>query len=397
MKVLIVSPGMYIYGGAELVIVRLANYLSGKGIENAILTTSMAGDIKKDLINTKIILSPLSKNLPFVTLKEIAALYKGIRKFAKEFDVINVHNYPSEIALFRNNGNTVWMCNEPPEAAWAGYKPSLLSSLIKKPLLAFDRFVVRRFVKKTVVSDEFNRTRFYRIYSVMPKIIHYGIDFEFFSQPLDNAGVKDKWQLHNAFIVLHVGMLTQYKNQLESIKAIEALQDRIPDIKLILAGFGDGGYEAELKNYVNKRGLKDKVIFTGHITRNDVRGLYQTADVLLHPIKSQGGWLAPFEALCSGKIVIVSRDMTAADLIAKDNIGIVTDDFTGAILDVYKDNSKYLRQAQAGKQWVKENLNWDRFCEKMVGVFEESVKAAKWHHVTKSPVNDGRRMTEDGR
>jgi len=56
MKVLIVHPHMSLYGGAELVIVKLANYLTKNGIKNSILTLSMLDEIKKELKGTELII-----------------------------------------------------------------------------------------------------------------------------------------------------------------------------------------------------------------------------------------------------------------------------------------------------------------------------------------------------
>jgi hypothetical protein len=52
---------------------------------------------------------------------------------------------------------------------------------MKKTILAFDKFVVRHYIKNVVAADEFNAERFKRIYGFKPEIINYGIDYDFFS------------------------------------------------------------------------------------------------------------------------------------------------------------------------------------------------------------------------
>jgi len=183
MRILIVYPKFYIYGGAELVIVRLANYLTKRSIENAILTTAMLPEIEKDLDKTKVIIQKESK-IPFnfLGIREMLALHKGIRNNLKDFDVINIHNYPAEISFFPFQKPAVWMCNEPPEIVLhINSKQSLFSKLAKKIILKFDKFVVRHYIKNTIVADEFNAERFKRIYGLKPEIINYGIDYDFFS------------------------------------------------------------------------------------------------------------------------------------------------------------------------------------------------------------------------
>jgi glycosyltransferase involved in cell wall biosynthesis len=124
-----------------------------------------------------------------------------------------------------------------------------------------------------------------------------------------------------------------------------------------------------LRRYVKERNLERNVIFAGHVNGELMRDLYSACDLLLHPIKSQGGWLAPFEALCAGKVIVVSTEMTASDLIKKERIGIVTNNFTEAVWNIYNEPSKYIKMAQRGQIWVKNNLSWKRFCQKMVDLF----------------------------
>jgi len=309
MRVLIVYPKFYIYGGAELVIVRLANYLTKKGIQNAILTTAMLPEVEKELNETEVIIQKESK-IPFnfLGIKETLALHKGMRDNLDDFDVINIHNYPAEISFFPFKKPAVWMCNEPPEVVFRlDLKQSLFSKLIKKTILKFDKFVVKHYIKNVIVADEFNAERFIKLYGLKPEIINYGIDYDFFSQG-DSKKIRQEYNLDNSFVILQVGMLTSLKNQIESVKTIEKLKDKIPNLKLIFAGWPEKEYELKVKEYIKEKKLDKYVIFFGSSDRNRIRDLYNACDVLLHPIKPQGGWLAPFEALCAGKPVVVSPE-----------------------------------------------------------------------------------------
>jgi len=375
MRVLIVYPKFYIYGGAELVVVRLANYLTKKGIENAILTTAMFPEIEKDLEKTKVIIQKESR-IPFnfLGIREMLALHKGIRNNLKDFDLINIHNYPAEILFFPFKKPAVWMCNEPPEIVLhINSKQSLFSRLIKKVILKFDKFVVKHYIKNTIVADEFNAQRFERIYGLKPEIINYGIDYDFFSQGHPKKP-QEKYNLKDNFVILQVGMVTPLKNQLESLKAIKKLKDKIPHLKLILAGLAEDKYKLSLEKYIKEEHLEDYVIFTGQISRKEVRDLYHACDVLLHPIKPQGGWLSPFEALCAKKLIIVSPEMSASDIIKNEKIGIVTDNYTEAIMEAYKNADEYVSIRERGKEWVKDNLNWDTFCQRNLNVFQKVLK-----------------------
>jgi glycosyltransferase involved in cell wall biosynthesis len=373
MQVLIVSPGIYVYGGAELVIVKLANYLTKKGIKNSLLTTSILPEVEKELVETEIIIQERPKTiLNNLKINEAKALYKGVHKVVDKFDVINIHNYPAELSVFGIKKPVVWMCNEPELYLTISHlRLPFHWKLIGKTLFIFERFIVNHYIKKVVVADRFNARRFEKIYGFKPEIVNYGIDYEFFSKKGNEKEILEKFNLSKNFTVLQVGMLNFFKNQLESVKVIERLRTKIPGIKLILAGWGDENYQRIVEGYIKKKNLDQDVIITGSLDRKEIRTLYHFCDVLVHPVKFQGGWLAPFEALCAKKPIIVSPEMSTAEIIKREGIGVVTNDFVNAIFEVYNNREKFAKVAEKGQKWVKRNLSWDNFCKKMTRILYE--------------------------
>jgi len=376
MRVLIVHPRFYIYGGAELVIIRLANYLTKKGIKNAILTTDILPQVKNDLIDTEVMVSRVLKIRPR-DFAEFLSLHQKVGKLMDKFDLINPHNYPAELSvLFRHKPN-IWLCNEPPEIAMGSAEDrSAIIRMINRCFIGLDKFTVKRYVNNVVVADRFNAGRFEKLYDIKPHIIPYGIDYDFFTQQ-DDSSILKELNISDSFLLLQVGTLTPFKNQIASLETIKKLKSIIPGIKLILAGWGEGTYMQKIQSYIQENHLIGDVVITGHLGRQAIRQLYWAADLLLHPIKSQGGWLVPFEALCAGKPIIVSPNMSASDIINVENIGIVTDNYAEAVLKIYQEQQKYNLIAEKGKAWVRDNLSWDKFCQKMTDLFYQVVVSRK--------------------
>lgn len=349
MRVLIVNQPMDVYGGAAQVIVKLANYLSEHKIDNTLLTTRINPEIIKDLKHTPII---LETNLWF-----------GVQKHKKFFDVINVHNIPSEFSSFLCNKPVVWMCNEP--------ELYLINTRKSRLFLTIEKMIVNRFIDVAVVADKFNANRFESIYHKKPRIVNYGVDYNFYSKRPNNS--KMRLGLVDKFVVLQVGWIQKYKNQIESVKAIEMLKNKIPNILLVLVGIADENYKAVIQRYIFTNGLEQYVKFAGNINNKKVREYYYACDVLLHPIMAQGGWLSPFEALCAKKPIVVSKEMTASKIIERERIGVVTNDYTKAILDIYKNPLRYHKIAERGNVFVRKKLNWNMFCSEMVKIFNDVV------------------------
>lgn len=372
MKVLIIHPRMELFGGAELVVVKLSDYLSRNKIPHALLTTHISKPLEKRLGTTRVIPYPFKKSKggmkPLNLVKTIAALHSGVKKHQDRFDVINVHNYPGELSVFQTRKPVVWMCNEPPKVAveFDSEKKGSVRRLAVKTLLNAERRVVRSHIASTVVADEFNRDRFRQLYGSVPAIIPYGIDHRFFSGA-PKGKIRQKFQ---RFTLLHVGIISPMKNQMESILSLERLKPHIPGIRLILAGLGQGAYYQKIKQYIREKNLENSVDITGHVSRERVRELYHLCHLLLHPIQSQGGWLAPFEAICSGLPVIVSPEMTAARIIRDENLGVVTRDYVPAVRQLFDNPDGYTASAAQRSAWVKKNLSWDNYGQKMVAHFE---------------------------
>jgi glycosyltransferase involved in cell wall biosynthesis len=369
MRILIVYPKIYIYGGAEQVIVKLCNYLFRKGIENTLLTSSIIPEVRKDIRGTKIIVQKDSKDT--TNIVECAFfLWRKVKDNLDDFDLINVHNFPAEISSFLSPKPVVWLCNEPEMYLRKSITATVKGKLFFNGLMPFEKYVVRRYVDSVIVADEYNAQRFKRIYGITPRIVNYGVDYGYFSHK-DDIKTKHEMGYEKKFVILHVGVVQHFKNQLASLKMVKELKDKIPNLFLILAGHWAKGYKTKLDEYIKENSLENYVLFTGHIDRAYLKNLYYVCDVLVHPIKPQGGWLSPFEALCAGKPVVVSPDMTASDILSKENIGIVSDQYADVVMDIYKNPEGYSKKAQKGATWIKENLTWDKFCENMVNEFDK--------------------------
>ncbi len=355
MKILIVHPNTPIFGGAETVIYEFARYLKAKGHEGLFISTG-----ERNLLATRlqgIIPSAIAVNYsPYIgKLGEIMALWQMVKYYSKDYDVVFAHNFPSTLACKGINKPVVWQCNEPPE---------LFTSFLRKPIEAFNRYLVRSQIKNVIVADKANADRFEKLYRVKPHIIPYGVDYEFWSQTPER--VTDGY-----FNVVQIGTITPYKNQMASVEAVAELVKDIPNIRLILVGEASGKYykslvlKTELIPFMNGR-----IVFTGHVSREQVRSFLGQADVVIHPVRNQGGWLVPFEAMAAGKDVIVSREFTASDLINNEGLGVVTTEYADAIRVLHIIDSPF-NKSQA---YVRDNLSWEQYGDKVIEVFNAAVR-----------------------
>lgn len=356
MKVLIVHPEFYTYGGAERLVVKLCNYLTSKNVQNTLLTYSILPNILNDLKETRYLCAK-----EYSRKGTMQGLRPVIQEIARDFDVVNSHNHPAELLLHPLNIPHVWMFNEPPNYILEG-EHKIKSNEIE---------IVRDNVNKVCVADDYNQRKVRELYGIDSIINPYGIDSDYFSQRGNTGRIREKYNLGDSFVTLQVGFITPTKNQLRSIKILEALKNQIPDVKLLLVGYNKLPYANDVWGRVKAKGLERDVIMTGEVSQEELRDIYWASDVVIQPIHSQGGYLSTFEAMCANKLVIVSKEITVADTLSKENIGIVTDNFEETILDYHNNRSKYQDRIERGARWVKGNLSWDKFGGVMLKTFEE--------------------------
>jgi len=291
MKVLIVHPSFFVYGGAEIVIRELVKYLNKHNIENKILTSTMIADIRDD-INTEVI---IPKEILTRELQPLDAFIKWMKENRKEYDVINYHNYPAHyLAKFIKCPN-VWQCNEPSPRILKGQSPS------KEELN-----VVQNHINKVTVFDEYNAHKVKIFYNKEATVNYYGIDYDFFSKGNRDIGRKEYGIKDNDFFIVQVGMIHPEKNQARTIQAVYNIIEYIPNIKLLLVGYTNHEYCSLLIGTIQKYNLQNHVQIKSHVLQEQLRDIYAGADLLIQPCTDHGGWLSPFEALCTGTPIVVS-------------------------------------------------------------------------------------------
>lgn len=104
--------------------------------------------------------------------------------------------------------------------------------------------------------------------------------------------------------VLFVGTVEPRKNILMLIKAMERVWDRGINENLIIAGKFGWLYEETVKYAENSR-YRNKIMFTGYISDDELEGLYRHASLFAFPSLYEGFGLPPLEAM-SRRLPVIS-------------------------------------------------------------------------------------------
>jgi glycosyltransferase involved in cell wall biosynthesis len=182
--------------------------------------------------------------------------------------------------------------------------------------------------------------------------------------------VRPKIINENDRFLLTVGSITPRKNNLRTIQAFEALNDK--DLKIVIAGDIVPGQSEEVITYIKENNLSDRVIVTGYISDEELAWCYQNAEMLIYCSLFEGFGLPPFEAMQCGTPVIASNVTSIPEVVG--DAALLVDpysitDISNAINKVLTDN--IYRQQLIDKGYAHhQRFSWDKTARETIKVFE---------------------------
>ncbi len=103
--------------------------------------------------------------------------------------------------------------------------------------------------------------------------------------------------------LLFVGRLNVRKNLLNLLKAVALMRDQ--QVPLVIVGARDWKM-FDVNALIESLGIRVRVMFTGSLPEEELRGVYALATVFCFPSFEEGFGLPPIEAMASGLPVVVS-------------------------------------------------------------------------------------------
>jgi glycosyltransferase involved in cell wall biosynthesis len=176
-----------------------------------------------------------------------------------------------------------------------------------------ERWFAGRADRIAVLSDYARREliRHYGIPVEKIDVIPGGAGTESFSTQVDREDFRSMFAERAERIVLFAGRLTPEKGPEVLLGSMEVLARHNP-VRAVFAG--DGPLRESLVAEAERRGLADRVRFTGHVGPSVLGALYQVSDVFVAPSRYECfGWGA-MEAVLHGLPVVASSVGALSDL-----------------------------------------------------------------------------------
>ena len=246
--------------------------------------------------------------------------------------------------------------------------------------LAQLRFLNRLSIKRAdriITPTETMRSRVLEYFAVPEErviTIPFGFDERFRQrvQPAQMERIRQKFGIGEHYL-LYVGDLHPRKNLPVLIDSFARLcrSGRFPH-QLVLAG--KDHWDAEkIRRKAAQSPAHDRIVFTGYVTHEDLRGLFQGASLFVLPSLDEGYGLPIHEAMASAIPVLASKLPTLQEVAQDAALYFEPKDVGGltALIDKALANKELRDQlVEGGRQCIK-RFDWETSCRKLLSVYEE--------------------------
>lgn len=199
---------------------------------------------------------------------------------------------------------------------------------------------------------------------------------------IQNAVDASMWARHETLreeprsehLVVAWGRVQYEKGFQTLVEALPALRERIPDIRVVIAG--TGSYRAELAERAEAFGVADLTEFTGFVPDDDLVTLIQRAGCVVIPSFYEPFGIVALEALAAGAPLVAARTGGMAEVLDGENASLLftpgdASALADAISETLSDADLRARHATNGLELVRKRYGWDTAAEQTLSVYRK--------------------------
>ncbi len=343
-------------GGAEILIVNIAKYLSDNGY-------SIHGLFIKDgWIREKFMDSgyetcyyPLSKSY------DISFPYT-IYKFIKKHKINLIHAHEFHNSLY---ASIIGLLTGVQTICTFHGKNYHCDSFRNRMIMKF----ISKASKMVTVSEDIKK-QICSLANIKPSAINVIENGVFIPERIDKGYLKAELNLpDNSILIGSVGRLSKVKGHTYLIEAAQKIVDDRPDVYFVISG--DGPDKDTLFNQIKRAGLSDKFFLLGN--RNDISNILASLDIFALPSLSEGTSLALLEAMCFELPIIATRVGNNKAILKKKRGGVLID--PASVPDLVEgifmmvDNNMHTKKFKENAVFVKKHYSFKIMMQKYVKLY----------------------------
>jgi len=174
--------------------------------------------------------------------------------------------------------------------------------------------------------------------------------------------------------VLYTGVLRARKGIFDFIKSAQYVSKEFPDVKFIVCG--TGRFLNKSREYTQRMGLQNKVLFLGYVPRTKLIATYQHATVQVIPSHYEGLPTVLLEAMSCG-LPVVATDIGGNDEVISSGVnGFLVppkrpEEMAKAVLRLLGETDLGVRIGAAARETIERCYTWDRIADRFLKCYED--------------------------
>jgi glycosyltransferase involved in cell wall biosynthesis len=220
------------------------------------------------------------------------------------FDVIHAHDwltYPAGLAVARLTGKPLVVHIHSTEFDRSGeHVNQQIYNIERRGMHGAMRVVaVSQLTKNICVAR-------YGLPSSKIEVVYNGVEFDPVQRGVPVIESRDK-------IVLYFGRITMQKGPEYFVHAAKRVLDVMDDVKFVVAGSGD--LASSMIEMAANLGIGHKVLFTGFLRGDDIKRVFNIADLYVMPSVSEPFGIAPLEAMSHDVPALISKSSGVSEVL----------------------------------------------------------------------------------
>jgi glycosyltransferase involved in cell wall biosynthesis len=189
-------------------------------------------------------------------------------------------------------------------------------------------------------------------------------------------------------IAAYAGRLVAEKGVAVLLQAFARVQTQIPQAQLMIAG--QGAEEENLKALAAKLNIGDRIVWLGHLPRQDMEQYFDKAWVQVVPSL----WAEPFgnvttEAMMRGTAVIASSVGAQPEIVRDGETGFLVppndiDALTTALLNLLQNRDRAEKMGWAGRDRALNDFSEDRCTDKFLEIYQRLIATCNTYPISQT-------------
>jgi glycogen(starch) synthase len=223
----------------------------------------------------------------------------------ESFDVVHAHDwmtYPAGIAVAAISGKPLVVHIHSTEFDRSGeHVNQMIYDIEREGVHRADKVIAVSYYTRNIIISR------YGVSGDKVEVVYNGVEHNL-NWSLGSTGIKKDEK-----IVLFLGRITMQKGPEYFLHAAKKVLEVMDNVKFVMAGSGD--LMRRSIELAAELGIGHKVLFTGFLRGEDVRKIYEMADLYVMPSVSEPFGIAPLEALDNDVPVIISKQSGVSEVL----------------------------------------------------------------------------------